>query len=370
MKNSSHAACSAWVGWLGLVIATSAFSLPGMAANKPPPPAPVRSLKICVAGEADPEIQRAAQTVLAAVATQPLLQAMAKENAPHGLTDTKSLANGKPEERAYSHLVVIGLPDDPLIRLLWQREARIENGGLYIFGWGHLRGDLGYVESARNPFLHSEEIPSVPFETEVVTLTGTTLEGIAAAVRSFLKTGMFNGVVAGPHWMRGQGNLLDRDPVQPDTVLPTWVPSTIGTMKRIGTLAGSEDEYRGVLADSGVEPQEVWRVKYLGNDDWDCGADYKSKAAALFEAGLHRRASGNTLWIARFTSSQEAGICLHKIAAGAKFQGIGAVWYGERPGFSKGPSFGPVALWQRGDWLLMSTLPAAETSVLSATLHD
>jgi hypothetical protein len=339
-----------------------------LSAAEPMPDSPARSLKICVATDADPEIQTAAQAVLAAVATQPMLSAMSKESAPRELTDTKALLNGPVGDRAYSHLVVIGLATDPLIQTLSQRESRLEDGGIYVYGWGHLRGDIGYIESARNPFLHSADIPSIPFETEVVTLTGTTPKGVQAAVDSFLKHGVFNGVVGAPGWSRGKANLLSRDPLSPDAGPPAWIPATAGAMKSIGVISGSEDEYRGVLENAGAEPLEIWRVKYLGDTTWDVAGDFRSCGAVLFESGLHRRASGNSLWLARFASPDEAVASMKKIAAANHFVEKDNVWYGTRPGFSKGPSFGPIALWQHGDWLLMSTLPAEETGELSAAL--
>jgi hypothetical protein len=351
---------------LALLYACS-YAAPLTAAN-PLPPSPVRSLKICVATDADPEIQTAAQAVLAAVATQPMLSAMSKESAPRELTDTKALLNGPVGDRAYSHLVVIGLASDPLIQTLSQRESRLEEGGIYIYGWGHLRGDIGYIESARNPFLHSEDIPAVPYETEVVTLTGTTPKGVQAAVDSFLKHGVFNGVVGATGWSRGKSNLLSRDPLSPDAAPPAWIPATAGAMKSIGVISGSEDEYRGVLEDTGVEPAEIWRAKYLGDTSWSVSGDYRACGAVLFESGLHRRASGNSLWLARFASPDEAVASMKKIAVANHFVAKDNVWYGSRPGFSKGPSFGPIALWQHGDWLLMSTLPAEETGELSAAL--
>lgn len=328
-------------------------------------PLPKRSLKICVAPDAPPEIQSAAQAVLKAVGTQPLLQVMAKDGVPQSLSDSTALAVAKPEERAYSHIIAIGLPGDPLIRMAWQREAKVEAGGFYIFGWGHLTGDVGYIESDRNPFLHGSAIGIAPFETEIVTITGATPRGVELATEAFLKTGLVNGMVAAPGWKRPQTSLLDRDPVQ--TAPPEWIPTTAGTMKRIAVTAGGEDEYRGVLEDAGVEPQEIWRTKYFAEGGWD-GAGMKM-AFENYEAGLHRRASGNTLWTARFASTQEADVALRAISREAKFQPKGSVWYGAQPGYFKG-SLGEIALWKHGEWLLMSTLPKGETDALIGAMHE
>ena len=34
--------------------------------------------------------------------------------------------------------------------------------GLYVFGFGHLKGDIGLIESDRNPFLHSQHVRRAP----------------------------------------------------------------------------------------------------------------------------------------------------------------------------------------------------------------
>jgi hypothetical protein len=258
-------------------------------------------------------------------------------------------------------LILVGLPEDPMIQAAWQREAAVEPGGLFIFGYGHLRGDLGYVESDRNPFLHGSAIASAPFETEVVTVTGSTVAGVELAVRAFLDRGLINGVVAAAGWSRGNRTLLDRDPLPPDFHPPEWLPSTAGGFTRIGLTWATEDEYRGVLADTGTEPVEIWRAKYFRPGVWD-GAGAIS-AMDNYAAGLHRRAYGNTIWLARFSSSTEAQAAAPKIATAAKLAAQGTQWIGVQPPYANGtvpgeqPSSGSLKLWQRAEWLIMSTLP-------------
>jgi hypothetical protein len=185
------------------------------------------------------------------------------------------------------------MPDDPLIQAAWQREARIIPGGFYIFGFGHLRGDVGYLESDHNPFLHGAAIVKAPFETQVITLTGSTPAGVELAVRAFLRQGLVNGVVAAPGFQRPDKALLDRDPLPPDFKLPVWTPLHVGDLPQIGLIQASEDEYRGVLEDTGVVPQVIWRWKYHRRGSWDgAGAE---RAYDHYAAGLHRRAYGDTL---------------------------------------------------------------------------
>ncbi len=339
----------------------AALALPALAAeNKPELAEPAaRGLKICVAADAPAEIRRAAESVLAAVKTQPLLAVFSGDHPPTALADSAALLAGKPEARAFDHLVLVGLPTDPLIAAAWQREARVRpDGGFYIGGFGHLRGDIGYLESDRNPLLHSRFIPRAPYETECVTLTGTTPAGVALAVDAFLKQGLVNGVVARPGWAHPEPNLLQRDPLAPGFAVPEACPARAGEWTRIGFTQASEDEYRGVLEDTGLAPLEIWRAKYYRSGVWD-----RAGAAAAFgnySAGLHRRATGNTVWTARFTSAADAKTAAPKIAEAAKLKADGAIWKGNQPPHStESGSPGPLTLWRAGQWLILSALPTA-----------
>jgi hypothetical protein len=327
--------------------------------------APVRSLKICVAGGAPQSVRQAAEKVLAAVSTHPLLQVMADGHAPATLTDSDALLAAKAAQRAFHHLVVVGLPDDPLVRAVWQREARFTDKEAYIFGFGHFRGDIGYVESDRNPFLHGRAIQSAPFEAEVVTITGSTPAGVGLAAEAFLKQGLTNGVVAAPGWQRTEPSLLARDPLAPDFAPAAMPPEHLGSLSRIGVTQATEDEYRGVLADAQLTPQLIWRWKYFAAGNWDGTGD--ERTYDQYSAGLHRRATGCTVWTARFATAKEAAAALPKIAAAAQLKSDGhAVWRGQQSpyGYPRN-SPGPLALWQRGEWLIMSSLPKPATDELA-----
>jgi len=354
----------ALTGFLLVALTLVSASSPTSAAQPADLPVSTRTLKICVAANAPAEIQDAAKTVLAAVGTQPLLQAMAGAQAPAALTDSVALAAAKPTERAYSHLILVGLPDDPMIAAAWQREALVETGGFYVFGFGHVRGDLGYIESDRNPFLHSWAIARAPYETEVVTLTGSTPQGVVLAVQAFLKGDLVNGLVAAPGWTRPDTSLLDRDPLPAGFGVPGWIPASAGNAQLAGLTEASEDEYRGVLDDIGAEPAEIWRAKYYIPGAWD--GPGSENALADYANGLHRRATGDTLWAARFASPQAAAEAARKLAAeGHMTAGAnGAPWQCDQPGYSKGASPGPMFLWSRGAWVLMSTLPMDVTAAL------
>lgn len=333
--------------------------------------APQRTLKICVAQNASPQIQQAAARVLSAVQTQPLLRAMASSSgsAPRSLSDTAQLASRPEADRAYSHLVIIGLADDPLVKAAWQREARLlAKGGWYAFGYGNVSGDLGWVESDRNPFLHAAAVAKTPFETQVVTLTGSTPTGVALAVKAFLEGNLVNGLVAAPGWTRGERTLLDRDPLQL-TAAPLVVPAAAGEYSLVGWTQPNEEEYRGVEDDAGVAPRLLARFKYFKAGNWDYAGSKFARTAYM--AGLHRRSYGNTLWAAQFSDEGEAGKAAGRIAAAAKLQaGQAGVWKGSAAAHSddKDEPASPLTLWTGGRWVFMSTLPAAATDGLRRSL--
>jgi hypothetical protein len=323
---------------------------------------PVCTLQVVVDTNAPAPIRDAAQRVLDAAATNPVLQILAEGRAPAQLADSAALAAGPASNRALSHLVLVGLPSDPLVARAWQREARMRaDGGLYVFGFGHFRGDIGYLESDRNPFLHSQAIDQAPFETEVITLSGATPAGVALAVDAFLRQGLVNGVVAAGGWQRAAPSLLERDPLAPDFAPPEWLPRRLGEWRFLGLTQAAEDEYRGVLADAGVVPVEIWRAKYWKPGVWDPidGVSGQKVAPVHFHAGLHRRSHGNTLWLARFASVHEAGDALNRIAAAAGLRlHANLIWRGSQPPLGYDDPKGDLTAWHRDEWAVMSTLPA------------
>lgn len=174
--------------------------------------APERSLAITAAKSAPPEVRAAFERIAAAAGSHPLLKVLSEGKNVESGHFNETFAAGDPARLAFRHLVVIGEPDDPLVRRILQHEARFENGAVYAFGFGRFSGNLGWIESGPNPFLHSRHIDRPPFETELVLITGTTPAGIAAAAERFLDSGLVNGLVAAGHVERLETTLLDREP--------------------------------------------------------------------------------------------------------------------------------------------------------------
>ena len=315
-------------------------------------------LYVTVDDNAPAPIREAARAI-AAARNHPLLDVL-RGSEPCSVVSSRHLLSGPLADRAYNHLVLVGLPGDPLIVTAWQREARQTPQGFYIFGFGTLRGDIGYIESDRNLFLHSSAIATAPFETEIVTITGTSTAGVELACEAFLSQHLMNGVVSGAGWSRPVPGLLDRDPLTPGFALPAQAPAELNQYVRLGFTQASEDEYRGVLSDTGLMPKLIWRAKYYVPGVWD-----HPGALAAFDAysfGLHRRAYGNTRWIAEFNSVEDALAAAPKIAAAAQLEHSGNRWIGLQPYYANestpgSENRGPLVLWQEGPVVLMSTVP-------------
>ena len=294
--------------------------------------AETRQLRVCVADDAPDEVKAAAADLLQRWQEHPLLAAMAQGASPGDLRTTGQMLAASADERAMNHLVIIAGPSDPLASAVWQREARLTADGLYVFGFGYLVGDVGYIESDRNPFLHGAAIKSAPYETQSVLITGTTPAGIVNAVKAFLERRIVNAVVMSSATRRGQAVVLQRDGLRSGETVPDWLPAKEGAWSLIGLTDPGEDEYRGVLEDTGATPVRIWRAKYHRPGEWDqAGAD---NAIAMYLNGLHRRAYGNTLWLAEFDTEAAASAAQPLI--------------GQKSGKS---------VIRRGKWLLMSSVP-------------
>ncbi|GGH09266.1 hypothetical protein GCM10011586_27170 [Silvibacterium dinghuense] len=247
------------------------------------------------------------------------------------------ISSPNPQQLAYNHVVLIALANDPLLQQAWQREAAIQpaSRSLFAFGFGHIQGSIGYLEADRNPFLHAAAIPKAPYECEWISLTGTDSIGVTLAVDGFLKQGLVNGLIAAPGWKRTAPTLLDRDPLSPGFVTPAVIPEKLGSLRRIALTQVAEDEYRGALEDIGTMPQMIWQAKYYEPGQWDAPGQIASYHN--YATGLHRRAYGNAVWAASFTSAAEAMGAAPKIAAAARLQPAGTgTWKGELPPYAWG----------------------------------
>ena len=306
------------------------------------------------------------EKIESAMGSNPLLTALADGQAIQHL-DTSAHEQQVGLQLAYNHLVLVGLHDDPILRQAWQNEAVVSAGSLYVFGFGNMRGSVGYIESDRNPFLHAANIPRAPYECQAITITGTDIAGIEVAVDAFVTRGLVNGIVARDHeWSRPSATLLDRDPLADTFKMPAAALANPGKLSRIALTQAGENEYCGVLADTGKQPASIWRVKYFEHGQWDAAGAIAS--LHNYSVGLHRRAYGNTVWVADFGESADAlhAAPLIATAAGLKDAGArspGARWAGAVTAYSSGlatdgdaPQNGTLEMWVDGSSVVIASI--------------
>jgi hypothetical protein len=313
-------------------------------------------LIIACAGDAPMAVRASAERLRASAATQPLLLALGGGRAVEALADSRALAAGKRELLALAQVVVVGLADDPLVRQAWQHEAEVTAHGLYAFGYGAFSGDIGWVEGGANPWLHSPAIARTPYETQTLVISGSSAIGLDLAVSAVIAHGLVNGVVARAGWQRAETTLLDQDPLVGDPLLPSWLAARSGEWSRIALSQCGTDVARGLLADGESEPVACWLAKYHRSGVWDePGA---AGAQRMFLAGLHRRAYGNALLLARYADADHAARAAGLIAKAAKLHEEKGHWRGQLASDDIDQAApGPLTMWTRDAWLVMSTLP-------------
>ncbi|RMD77776.1 MAG: hypothetical protein D6820_11060, partial [Lentisphaerae bacterium] len=247
-----------------------------------------RNLVICIPPDSSPVIKAAAQKLLAARNSHPTLRALADGGKVLSrLYHTIDILKWPLDKRGKYSLLLVGMPNDPLIKMVWQQEAEITPKETFVFGYGYFHGTLGYIESDRNPFLHSPGIRKAGVETQVVTISGNSPEGVSLAVQSFLKYRYTNVLIAADGWTRTRPSLLDRDPVTLSQPLPSAIRPKINGWELIGITPAIQPEYLAIKNHLGIAPKRVYRTKYFATGAWD-----KTGQIGAFEnyaAGLHRR---------------------------------------------------------------------------------
>ncbi len=315
-----------------------------------------RQLLICVSKQAPDSIRNAAQTLLEGVTP---FQAMLKSGAATGtpvITESEPLMSDSAfRQAAYNHLVIVGLKDqDPLLAKCWGHQAAIDVPAkhFYRLGYGSYTGDLGYVECDWNPFLFSNKTKTNAFTTVIIKISGTSEAGVIAAVKAF-REGLLNGAVPAGNFERTENTILD---LEPSAAPPPELPSTVQDGNFEAFLAGwtqpAANEYRAYLDAGSIEPQKLWRVKYLENKVFD---DVSGKA---WVNGLHRMAYGNAVTIAEFQSPQEAAKVLKGISAmnGAKRKDR-IIQFQQPKDDAFTQSYGTVNYWQNDSRIYISSLP-------------
>jgi len=259
---------------------------------------------------------------LQATAQHPLLSILASGGKPTQVEDTQALLSGPLNNRALTNLIVIGLPDDPMVKACLQREARFDKGGVvYVFGFGYFQGDVGVVESERNPFLYSAPAANAPYSAHVLVLTGSTPAGVALAVDAFLRDGIINGVAVAGAVQRPKPCLIEAAPWTPAFRPPAGIVPPSPSWKQIGVTLMGGTELSGALEEGGELPTGGVRIKYWRPGAWaGAGMDFSFRH---FWTGLHRRSAGNCIAVFQFATPTAAAKAATGIALAAKIDAKG-----------------------------------------------
>ena len=363
------------LGLIGLVL-TLGMTNPCRAAENAAPP---REIFICTSSQVSPDLRKAITDFTAHASEAPLLKALIDGKEATDIVEQTSESLLLPrayDMAAHNHLVVIGLrSQDPLLVKVWGFDATIDETqkSVYSEGWGYLNGDIGWVESDRNPFLHSRRIKSAPEDTVLVKITGTSEAGVIAALRAF-QGGMLNGfVMAGP-LSRPKTTLLDLDPLA--EAAPGAIPMQVKIGDGMANLAGwnqlPEQEYRAVLESGGTEPKKMWRYKYLP------AGMLEQKPIVRWLGGVNRMAFGNAIDIIECSSPEEATAAAQKLS-GIKYKDLAftsiSLPGGAQPAWQcpQAPDEVMDSTWNiivtaSGPYLFLSSLPPEATSAVMAAV--
>jgi len=305
-----------------LLLSSLSVLLLSLASAPAAAPAADPALKIAVSATAPPMVQQAADRVLQATAQHPLLSILASGGKPTQVEDTQVLLSGPLNNRALTNLIVIGLPDDPMVKACLQREARFDKGGVvYVFGFGYFQGDVGVVESERNPFLYSAPAANAPYSAHVLVLTGSTPAGVALAVDAFLRDGIINGVAVAGAVQRPKPCLIEAAPWTPAFRPPAGIVPPSPSWKQIGVTLMGGTELSGALEEGGELPTGGVRIKYWRPGAWaGAGMDFSFRH---FWTGLHRRSAGNCIAVFQFATPTAAAKAATGIALAAKIDAKG-----------------------------------------------
>ena len=301
-------------------------------------------------------VQQAAERIYKAAASN----AVAKALAPDGKVEFGAIDFSEPAEKvAFSHIIAVGMPDDPLVtrprRLLAKftpvadDSPKAAKWKMYAFGYGGFGGHVGWIESGANPVMHSSRVPRVPFETEMVTITGTGADGIDAAAEAFLSDCLVNGIVArGGAWSRDGETLLDRDPLEPGKLPATGFEPPEGW-----TLAGRtdcpSDVLRGVLEATRKRPVRAVLEKFTRQGELDgAGAENAHK---VYLNGLDRHAYGNAALTLFFEDEPAARMAAKRLESNRR------ILASQEASGDGDTTLRPVKVAQEGVKVVLSTLP-------------
>ena len=323
--------------------------------------APRGPLRIGFSPSAPDFVQRAAERIYKAAESNATLKVLA---AGGKVEYGKISLDEAPAKLAYSHLVTVGMPDDPLTKKAHRfmtkftpvegKTPQDAKWKMYSFGYGGFSGHVGCIESGANPFLHSSKVhvegsAQFDFETELVTITGTSEEGINAAVDAFLSDCLVNGIVAGEDaWKRDGETILDRDPVEPGKLPATGFKPPEG-WTLMGRTDCTMDVRIGVLEATRKQPVQAVLEKFTKPGELD--GSFEEHSTRVYLNGLDRRAYGNAALTLFFEDESAARMATRRLESDKR---ILASQENNEPGK---PGILPVKVSQDGAKVVLTTLP-------------
>lgn len=341
-------------------------------------PLAAKDILVCTSPSAPPAIQQGAAAFIGRARDTPFVKALLGVGAAGDVMAQPSedlLTEKAYKQAANNHLIVIGLQDsDPLLKKVWGHTASIDESQkrFQSLGWGVMEGDIGWVESDRNPFLHSQKVEAVPSGTLLVKIGGTTEAGVLAALSAFEK-GMLNGVVTAGPITRPKTTLLDQDPLMepPPLSLPQELETTDGKKALFaGWSQIPAQEYRSILEAAGSEPRHMWRVKYFAP------GFLEEKSLIRWQSGPHRKAYGNAVSLIEFAPDVASGQAVLKMTKGDfKPADLGESVERARQateatdGLISNPHW-KIIVASKGPYALFSTLPPNSTAQVADLLEN
>ncbi len=244
-------------------------------------------------------------------------------------------------------------------------------GDFSVFGFGHFNGSVGYIETGRNFYtLHlvANELEGDPKDLEslnhrfIIRITGSDSAGVVRAARVYLHGRMLHGIVPPPgadaipaDWTP---TALGREQLM--TAPPAWAPT--GPQEGdhpatyAGWLQGYALQYAGFAQAAGVEPQRIWRLKYILPGGF-----------RQYQGFLTPRASDNEVLIAEMADADAAA----RAARGLRDAARGNDWREYRVGKWNGwRSPEGYTFLAQGHFVVAESLPPEQDATILNTLGD
>lgn len=226
----------------------------------------------------------------------------------------------------------------------WAKATPAENK-LYVYGFGDFTGNVGYIESGRNPYPFTETETVKPYRNWI-RISGLTDKGVKLAADAFLNRGILNGVITDneqvPEGMLPDKHAFPGGCLRKSDTPPSLAPLKVANARLVGWTQPNETVYLGLMemidlpeSPQRLMPVRMWRAEYF----------LPSGPEGLFDS-LHRIGTERELLLAQFARPSEAKEALERLRrarSSDRWVKKGDVWVGRR-----------VSARVSGQWLILS----------------